>query len=541
MSRRRGATWLTSAAVVALLALAAGPVVAAAVTSAATATAGTTAAVSAAPPAPRDLAAACPDDRVPSSRFRDTAGSDFAAAIDCLVWYAITQGTTARTFEPTAPVTRRQMALFLHRALDGVVDLPAYTGTSRFDDVPATGIGSAEINVLASPQLEELLGVAVVTGRGDGTYDPGGRVTRAQMGSFIARVLAGLADHHGAAVERGSCTFPDAAAIAPIHADNVALLCELGVVAGRGDGRYDPTSDITRGQMAAFLTRSLDVLVEADVVVPPDHDVEVFVDAGSCPSTGADGTAARPFCSVARGLRVAADQPGRGVTVTVASGTYEEDLVIDGHRADAVAIVGAPFGRDGLPAGAPTVIAGRHRVVGDGFVDLVDLVLGTPPGVGTPGPAVTVSSTGETYLSVLVTDQTAGVAADAGLTVLVGSVLVGNDVGYRVGPGARGDAVGSTIVDGGVAVEVAAGASALLDDNLFGRNDRDLSLPLDARRDVVDVVGNQFDGSKVFVVDTSGAGRRLGSIADANTFVGGVRQATLPGGTGPGSPALLPR
>lgn len=67
-------------------------------------------------------------DAEPRSSFEDTAGSPFVEDIEWLADVGITKGCnpSANTrFCPDQAVTRGQMAAFLHRALDGVVDVPA--------------------------------------------------------------------------------------------------------------------------------------------------------------------------------------------------------------------------------------------------------------------------------------------------------------------------------------------------------------------------------------------------------------------------------
>src|SRR5690606_13492986 len=52
-------------------------------------------------------------------------------------------------------------------------------------------------------------------------------------------------------------------------ADTIAKAVGLGLVRGSTDGRYDPAGTVTRGQMASFLTRLLDGLVDDGLAVPP--------------------------------------------------------------------------------------------------------------------------------------------------------------------------------------------------------------------------------------------------------------------------------
>ncbi|MEX2504313.1 MAG: S-layer homology domain-containing protein, partial [Egicoccus sp.] len=100
-------------------------------------------------------------------------------------------------------------------------------------------------------------GLGIAEGYEDGTYQPGRDVTRAQMATFVGRTLweadavpAEAAEN----LEGGS--FPDTPGTT--HETWIELLHELGVVAGKNDGTYGYNDPVTRGQMAAFLTRAID-------------------------------------------------------------------------------------------------------------------------------------------------------------------------------------------------------------------------------------------------------------------------------------------
>lgn len=236
------------------------------------------------PPIPdrTGLTHACPDGEFPRELFDDVADEPFGAAIDCLAWYEITLGVGPGEFQPAGEVTRGQMAMFLSRLIEYTVtlsgeQLPAWDGTSRFDDVRATTAAAEAVNVLSSPEIEELLGIQIVAGGTDGRFRPQAPVSREQMGTFLARTLRGVAQFafaqrglEGDPIIRGECPpFPDAEDISAAHADNVDLACEFGITAGRADGTYGPDLDVTREQMAAFLMRTQDVFVEFELSMTP--------------------------------------------------------------------------------------------------------------------------------------------------------------------------------------------------------------------------------------------------------------------------------
>lgn len=287
------------------------------------------------------------------------------------------------------------MAVFLYRTLEylEIADWVEPPRRSQFQDVPATGEVGRAINVLASEDLEDLLGVQIVAGKTATTFDPKARVTRAQMASFIARTLEGVAEFNGATIDRGRCdnVFSDEARIPSAHRANVKLLCSFGIVTGRTDGSYGPGLDVTRGQMAAFLMRTMDVFVEAQVTLPPDAYVDVFVDRGTaataCSDAGRDGTPTRPFCSIQAGIDHARSLAGFAVTVQVRprSHAYTGPVVLSSGRAFAVDLVTAAEDRR-------VRLDGSLRVNGAG-TDAFNVVYGFDV-VSTGAPALDVRSSG---------------------------------------------------------------------------------------------------------------------------------------------------
>lgn len=323
----------------------------------------------------RDLSDACPSGRVPRSQFRDVdASSPFARAIDCLVGFEITQGRTSTRYAPNDGVTRAQMAVFLHRMLDDLLVLPAAPTRSRFRDVDATGEIGRAINVLASDELATLLGMRIVAGRTATTFDPGATVTRAQMASFIARTTEAVIIAKGYEItDRGACSgvFRDERSIPEAHRANVELLCAAGIVTGRRDGTYGPSDTVTRAQMAAFLMRLKDVLVEGMLATPADRRTELFVDRGMavapCDDAGRDGSRSRPFCTLPVAVEAASTYEDHAVRVTVLGRSgqprYEGGFVIESWAAHSVDVVGAHASGGRVALTGPIEVAGHLATV----------------------------------------------------------------------------------------------------------------------------------------------------------------------------------
>ena len=89
-------------------------------------------------------------------------------------------------------------------------------------------------------------------------YAPAASVSRQQMATFIAR----LVDRSDRPLPAGTPAFGD---VSGVHADNIDRLAAAGIVQGTGPGRFDPTSPVRRDQMASFLVRAYEYIVEEEV------------------------------------------------------------------------------------------------------------------------------------------------------------------------------------------------------------------------------------------------------------------------------------
>jgi peptidoglycan/xylan/chitin deacetylase (PgdA/CDA1 family) len=184
-----------------------------------------------------------PTPPAPPGPFADVPStSTHAASIARTKELGITQGCGVDRYCPEDPVTRAQMASFVTRAFD----LPAGP-RDVFLDVESTSTHAAAIGALHE---------AGVTGgcRADGPdYCPSERVSRAQMASFLARVLE--------LPEGPTDGFVD---VAPgsLHAAAIGAAQQAGITKGcAGAGglpRFCAGHPITRAQMASFLIRALE-------------------------------------------------------------------------------------------------------------------------------------------------------------------------------------------------------------------------------------------------------------------------------------------
>ncbi len=201
------------------------------------------------PPPVRAADDSCPAKQVPSAGFADTAGSPHAVAIDCVVWWRIAGGTSATTYAPAARVSRAQMASFLARTIhESGGRLPADPRDAFADDEQAGGHERA---------IDQLAAAGIVLGTGDRRFSPNGTVTRAQMATFLARAWR---YRTGKNLREGPDYFVDDNGDS--HQASIGRIARAGFAGGVAPGRYAPGRATDRAQMATFLTRFLDLLVE---------------------------------------------------------------------------------------------------------------------------------------------------------------------------------------------------------------------------------------------------------------------------------------
>ena len=178
----------------------------------------------------------------PDNPFTDDNGSVFEDSINKVAAAGITKGcnTAGTRFCPNQPVTRAQMAVFLQRALK----LPAPSGTSKFTD--SAGFAQAAIDAMAAAGIT--LGC-----NAEGTlFCPNQPVTRGQMAAFLARALKLPTPTVPAAFDDTTGS---------IFNNAIAAILKAGITKGcdTAGTRFCPNQPVTRGQMATFLARALDL------------------------------------------------------------------------------------------------------------------------------------------------------------------------------------------------------------------------------------------------------------------------------------------
>ena len=121
--------------------------------------------------------------------FTDLSAQSFAYAdVLCIYGAGLTTGTTPTTYDPAGTLTRAQAAAFvarLWRALGGECSMAA----APFTDIPA--------DLFARLDIDCLHALGITTGTSATTYGPDEATTRAQLITFLGRLIEAAADQLG--------------------------------------------------------------------------------------------------------------------------------------------------------------------------------------------------------------------------------------------------------------------------------------------------------------------------------------------------------
>lgn len=201
-------------------------------------------------------AAACPVQGVPATAFTDTVRSTHRAAIDCAAWWGLTSGTTATVFGVSDPISRGQTAAMVARLLRNT---GAATGSA-----PSAGFTDTAGHRFEQ-DIDLLVDLGIVTGLTPTTFGPDQPVLRAQMASIITHLFD---EGYDAPLPAGSATFDDVEEDG-VHREAISALASAGITTGITPRLFAPSRQVTRAEMASFLTRSAARLVSGGFASPP--------------------------------------------------------------------------------------------------------------------------------------------------------------------------------------------------------------------------------------------------------------------------------
>ena len=119
-----------------------------------------------------------------SGRFTDVAaGSWYADACEWAAENGVFAGYTDSTFRPGTPITREQLALVLYKySLLSSKNVSAVDDLSGFSD-------SGAVSSWAENAVKWAVGAGIISGKGGGILDPGGKTTRAELAQILYKYL----------------------------------------------------------------------------------------------------------------------------------------------------------------------------------------------------------------------------------------------------------------------------------------------------------------------------------------------------------------
>ncbi len=174
--------------------------------------------------------------------FSDVLPSDtFADFIRIIRNQGVTTGCGGNNYCPNDFVTRATMAVFLIRGMIGSDDFPFPT-TPYFSDIPA--------NHAQFKWIQKIRELGITSGCGGGQFCPNDIVTRGQMATFLVRARYG-----GTFTASSTAYFTDVPLFHTFF-QYVQKLKSTGITTGCGGNVFCVNDNITRGQMAVFLTRA---------------------------------------------------------------------------------------------------------------------------------------------------------------------------------------------------------------------------------------------------------------------------------------------
>lgn len=271
---------------------------------------------------------ACVGPATEDAGFGDIEGRNGEDAINCLAHYKIALGRTETEFSPTETISRWQMALFLSRAasIAGVV-LPATPTDQDFTDIGAISQDAQD----AANNLAEL---GIMPGTSTTTFSPNQSVTRGSMAtmldSFLSQATIGEGGADTTKLSPDDNVLTDITNVPRNSYISIRRIYELGITKGvNAEGTlYRPAQNVTREQMALFITRTL-----AHTIARP-AGVSIQADKASATGSGADGTTGEEINLVVS-ARDENYQPQVDVSLDVFSSTDVETAFDDEGACDA--------------------------------------------------------------------------------------------------------------------------------------------------------------------------------------------------------------
>lgn len=180
--------------------------------------------------------------------FADLEGHWARESVERMASKRIADGRSLTSFVPEEEVTRAEFAAFLTRSL----------GLLAPEEPQSAGFADVKRGEWYAGAVETAVHAKLIEGYEDGTFRPGGTISRQEMAVMIARAMAYAGSSPKPADAKAEAPlFRDQEAIAAWAADSVAAGVRAGILQGQGEGTFSPTAPATRAEAAVMLQRLL--------------------------------------------------------------------------------------------------------------------------------------------------------------------------------------------------------------------------------------------------------------------------------------------
>lgn len=259
--------------------------------------------------------------------------------------------TTSPPIRRTSVIATLLLALGL---VAGVAVTPATAQVDTFIDVddvcppgvnpgPASFGDRGQISQAHIDSVDCAVALTIVRGEASGNYNPGGSTSRGQMATFIAQALEAAGYDLPSPSNQG---FDDISG--NIHADNINILAELGIVRGVTTTRFDAETNIRRDQMATFLLQAAEFAFDDPEGLDPTGAV-TFSDVPTSSIHARNINASAELLGLTTGVSSTQYAPRRNVTreqmasfvIRLVDVTQVSDPIVPGNR-------GGSSSQDGL-------------------------------------------------------------------------------------------------------------------------------------------------------------------------------------------------
>lgn len=175
--------------------------------------------------------------------FNDVGSVSWAKeAIAELYKLGVINGKDSSTFAPNDTVTREEFTKMV---------VVAFLGEPQSAECDFTDVAG-----WAVPYIAQAAKNNIISGTGDGLFNPKGNITREQAAAIIVRALA----NKGFASEKESDKFSDSSNISEWAKESIDILSAEGVLNGKGDNKFYPKDNMTRAEAAKVLYYSLKLM-----------------------------------------------------------------------------------------------------------------------------------------------------------------------------------------------------------------------------------------------------------------------------------------